>query len=372
MSNNKKINMIDIADIDVSKITYSIIKDNAFGKMCYIRYDNNSYHVKLVNMRFPFGASKFQKKEDQQKKSTDDDKYSISCELSPEMADILNNLDDAVFEYVLANIDKVASTLKILLVNRKGERYSPDEIRKSVEEKHNRLVKYSKKNGVEQKQYPPSLRISIPYAKSNGDSPPEFSCEFYTDTPTEKSKLVKLSACQTDENFIEKQIPSNSSGSILTFPLSIWFGMTGFSITFKAFQVKFEQRKTLPKGVFLLDSLVSSSQPANTLANMASLEVSDPDFTEEEQELLLQQEQELEHEHEQEHVQPEQDQSADEVVEEEEEEVEVDSVVTNFSTLDITKDKQSNVSAMLAKTETKPQLVSNTATVRMNKPGPKK
>ena len=118
--------------------------------------------------------------------------------------------------------------------------------REVVESKYSRMVKFSKKDGEIQTQYPPFIRATFP---TTFKAPYEFTCEIYD----KDNNPLSVSLDPNSPNSIQKVIPPGCRCSALLSG-SIWCNGTGYGVTWRVAQLKvFPANGALPKGKCLVE-----------------------------------------------------------------------------------------------------------------------
>lgn len=233
--------LILLDNLKYKLVTVNNAKDNrsGMGKSANLSYDNKRFSMVLSDVRFPFGASA--KKEEY--RTGDKDQWSLQCELTEEQIQILKDLDEHIVDSCLSN----ESITNQFLV--KGKKPS----REVLDSKYISCLKYSKKDGKVNDQYPPTLRLNIPNDKGSG-----FTTSFFRSSP-QGSQLAAIDNVPGSENNIAGHLLANTRGSVLV-GVSIWLTASSFGLAMRLNQIKTEPGKQLDRGVCLLDKLLQSGE----------------------------------------------------------------------------------------------------------------
>jgi hypothetical protein len=213
------------------------------GKSASLTYNGRRFYIKTPKMNCPFGASKPKLKAGETPK--ENEQYSVQMAFNNDA----NDADSQTFQQKATEFDQFMIDEGAKPDNCVGwlgaSKLKPFS-REVVESKYSPMVKYSKKDGEIQTQYPPFIRASFP---TTFKAPFEFTCEIYD----KSNQLLTVSSNPNSPDFIGKVIPPFCQCSALLSG-SIWSNnTTGFGVTWKVAQLKvFPPKGSIPKGKCLV------------------------------------------------------------------------------------------------------------------------
>uniref|UniRef100_A0A6C0BM65 Uncharacterized protein n=1 Tax=viral metagenome TaxID=1070528 RepID=A0A6C0BM65_9ZZZZ len=234
--------VIDIHNWNIQEHTCGVAKNNKSGqgKTAVISYRGKRFYLKTPKMYCPFGASKPKLKPGETPK--ENETWSIQMAFD-------NNNDCQAFQQKATEFDQFMIDQGVVpdnCVNWLGASKTKPFSREVVEIKYSPMVKYSKRDGEIQTQYPPFIRAAFP---TTFKVPYDFTCEVYD----KSNNLIPISIDPNSPNHLSKVI---SSGCICSALLtgSIWAGALGYGVSWKIAQIKiFPPRGVIPKGKCLVD-----------------------------------------------------------------------------------------------------------------------
>ncbi len=217
------------------------------GKSAPFTYGGRKFFLKVPKMYSPFGASKPIPKPGEKT----EEKYSIQMAFGDDPECQLFQSKAGEFDKFMIDKGSEPENCVGWLGASKTKLFS----REVVESKYSPMIKYSKKDGEINTQYPPFIRAGFP---TTFKEPLEFTCEIYD----KNNNLLQTSLDPNSPHHITKVIPPGIQCSALLSG-SIWATSSGFGVTWRIAQMKIFPLKGLPKGKCLVDDPESSSEDSN-------------------------------------------------------------------------------------------------------------
>ena len=268
------------------------------GKSATLTYGKRRFYLKTPKMRCPFAASLPKPKPGEV--SRGNEQYSLQLEFGDDAECQVFQQKASEFDAYMINEGIKPDNSVGWLGASKTKPYG----REVVESKYSPMIKYSKKDGEVQTQYPPFMRANFP---TTFKEPFEFTCEIYD----KSNKLIPVTTNPTASDSITKVVTAGCWCSALLSG-SIWCNNTGFGVTWRVAQLKvFPPKGVIPKGKCLMsDPDDEEEEEEEEKTDKKKKEEKDPEeeVVEEEEEEEKEKEKEKEKEEEEEEVIEEEDQ----------------------------------------------------------------
>ena len=242
-SSNNEVNydILNVHSWDVRRHNCGLAKVNKSGqgKSAPLTYNKKRFYLMIPKMYCPFGASKPKPKPGD--KEPENPSWSVQMSFGDdELCKIFQSKVNEFDQFIIDQACQPEYQISWL-----GASKTKPFIREIVESKYNPMLKYVKKEGEINHEYPPFIRAQF---ATTFKPPYEFSCEIYD----KDSQLLKASINPDADDCINKVIPNGCYCSALLAG-SIWANATGFGVTWKIAQLKVFPLRGLPKGKCLVD-----------------------------------------------------------------------------------------------------------------------
>lgn len=241
-SNEDGFDIITTSSWDINKHVCGAAKLNKSGqgKSATLTYNGRKFYLRTPKMYCPFGASKPKPKPGE--KAQENAQWSVQFVFGDdkESQEFYNKVSD-FDQFMIDEGLKLENNVGWL----GGSRTKPYS-REVVESKYSTMIKYSKKDGEAQKQYPPFIRASLPTLYNE---PSEFNCELYD----QYNNLLDVSPSITAPNSVTGVISPGCWCTALIIG-SIWCNPSGFGVSWRIAQIKiYPSKGSLPKGKCMID-----------------------------------------------------------------------------------------------------------------------
>lgn len=209
------------------------------GKSAPFTYNKKRFFLKVPKMYCPFGASKPKPKPGE--KEPENPAWSLQMSFSDDVScQAFQTKVDEFDEYLIDQAIQPEYQVSWL-----GASKTKPFSREVVDSKYTRMLKYVKKDGEINNEYPPFIRAQFP---TTFKAPYEFTCEIYD----KNNEIMEVSTNPNDDDCISKIITGGCFCSALLSG-SIWANATGFGVTWRIAQLKVFPSRGLPKGKCLVD-----------------------------------------------------------------------------------------------------------------------
>ena len=230
---------VDAWDVHQHNCGLAKVNKSGQGKSAPLTYNKKRFYLKVPRLYCPFGASKPKPKPGD--KEPENPSWSVQMSFGDdELCKIFQNKVNEFDQFMIDQACQPEYQVSWL-----GASKTKPFIREIVESKYTHMLKYVKKDGEINHEYPPFIRAQF---ATTFKPPFEFSCEIYD----KDNQLLKASTNPDADDCINKVIPNGCYCSALLTG-SIWANATGFGVTWKIAQLKVFPLRGLPKGKCLVD-----------------------------------------------------------------------------------------------------------------------